>query len=100
MSSFSLDFDDDSILNILGDDIEIIDLNNTITSIKGAFEFRYMEDELGDVVGIHYPVVEVNNSDAHLFDKKFTVVFDNVQYKVLNKTPADMGKTLIILRNK
>lgn len=100
MTSFSLDFPDDDILDILGDDVTIIRPSGGSTTIKGEFEYRYMEDELGTSIGIHYPVVEINNSDAPLFQKKYIVIFDGKRYSVLNKRPTDMGKTLVILRSK
>jgi len=101
MSSFSLDFPDDEILDILGDDIEVFDnqgLNPVI--IKGEFEHKYMENELGDSVGIQYPTIVVSNSEAHLFAKKIRVDYDGETYTVLNAVPhTEVGKTLVIMRS-
>jgi len=99
MASFSLDFPDDEILDILGDDIRVFNPGGGFTIIKGEFEHKYMEDELGDVVGIRYPTIVVNDSDAVLFGKKYKVEFADEVYKVLNSTPYDVGKTLIIMRS-
>lgn len=100
MASYSLDFEelDDEILDILGDDITVFNPGGGSQIIKGEFEFKFMEDELGDMVDIRYPTIIVNNSIAHLFDKKIRVEFDDVIYTVLKQLPSDVGKTLIILR--
>lgn len=100
MPSFSLDFPDNEILEVLGDDIEVIDDVGTSTMIKGVFEHKYMENELGDEVGIHYPTVEVDNDKASLFQKKYRVIFETVEYSVLNVIPSDVEKTLVILRSR
>lgn len=100
MASFSLDFPDDEILDELGDDIELIDINTQAsTPLRGVFEYKYVDEGLGDQVGIHYPTVEVNNDKASLFVKTSKVKFDGKLYRILNQHPADMGKTLIILRS-
>ncbi len=98
MASFSLDFPDDEILDILGDDIKVFHSGGS-TDIKGEFEHKYMDNELGDRVGIQYPVVIVSDVDAGLFKKKNKVEFNGDTYIVINSTPHEVGKTLIILRS-
>lgn len=99
MPSFSLDFPDDEILDILGDDIEVFNPGGGSTIVKGEFEFKYMENELGDSISIQYPTIIINNSDARLFGRKYRVEFDNEDYTVLKQQPSEVGKTLVILRN-
>lgn len=99
MASFSLHFPDDEILNILGDDIRVFNPGGGFTDVRGEFEFKYMEDELGEAVSIQYPTLTVNNSVAPLFGKKYKVEFDDSMYVVINQQPSDVGKTLVILRN-
>lgn len=99
MASFSLDFPDDEILLILGDDIKVFNPGGGFTEIKGEFEFKYMENELGESVSIQYPTILVNDSDADLFGKKYKVEFNGETYTVISNQPSDVGKTLIILRN-
>lgn len=99
MASFSLDFPDDEILDLLGDDIKLFNPGGGFIIIKGEFEHKYMEDELGDTVSINYPTITVNDFDANLFRKKYKVEYNNETYTVLSQMPADVGKTLIVLRS-
>jgi|GEM_PF-4331717 len=100
MASFSLDFPDDDVLDVLGDDIEVIDTSGNVTPIRGVFDFEFMSDELGGEIDIKYPTVEVNDELSSLFKKNIKVKFNNTTYSYESKQPGDVGKTIIILRSK
>ena len=99
MASFALEFPDSAVLNLLGDDISVTDEGGTTTQLKGEFEYQYLEQELGNRLGIHHPTVIVNDEDAIYFERKYTVTFDGSDYQVLNKHSLGIGKTMIVLRS-
>ena len=100
MASFSSTFPDNNILAILGDDISHIEPGGGTTTLKGEFEFKYLEDELGDQVDIIYPVAEIGNSDAKVISTRDSRIrVSGVTYKILRKRPIAVGKTQLVLRS-
>ncbi len=100
MSSFTDTFPDNSILAILGDDITHIEPAGGTTELKGEFEFKFLDDELGDQLDIIYPVAEIGNVDASTISAKDSRIrVSGVVYKILRKRPIAVGKTQLILRS-
>ena len=100
MVSFTDSFPDNSILAILGDDITHIEPGGGTTELKGEFEFKFLDDELGDQVDIIYPVAEIGNADAvGISAKDSRIRVSGVVYKILRKRPIAVGKTQLVLRS-
>lgn len=99
MASFTNTFPDAAILAVLGDDITHIKSGGGSVILKGEFEFKYLEEEIGDQIDIIYPVVELNNSDAKDINKKSRIKVDGNTYKLLKKRPINAGKTQVVLRS-
>ena len=99
MTSFSDTFPDTAILAVLGDDIEHINGGGGSTMLKGEFEFKYLEEEIGDMIDIVYPVAEVNTLDAKPVDKHSRIKVSGVTYKLLKKRPVNVGKVQLVLRS-
>ena len=98
MASFTNTFPDAAILLVLGDDIEHIKSGGGSDILKGEFEFKFLEEEIGDQIDIVYPVVELNNSDALAIKKTSRIKVYGKVYKMLKKRPINAGKTQVILR--
>ena len=99
MSSYSIDFPHDLIDDVLGDDVETIDLDGNSAIFKGVFEFKYMEDELGEAIDIVYPTVECSSTIAVNISKRHKIIFNAITYSVLKKRPLDGTRTELILRS-
>ena len=99
MASFSLDFPDDVVLNVLGDDITVIPVSGGSYNVKGEFAWKFLDDELGDSIGIQHPTIEINSNDVSKFKRKAKVIFDGTKYIVMKVIPSDMQKHLVILRS-
>lgn len=99
MASFSLDFPDADILSVLGDDITLIHSGGGSEVIKGTFDKKYLEDELGEAIDVIVPVIEVDDIDAGKIKRTTKIEFNGIIYVVLRKRPVDTGKTMVILRS-
>lgn len=97
MGSFSLNFPDQDILAVLGDELTLIHTGGGSEIILGEFDFKYMEDELGNQLDVTYPVFDCGNSDADKFNKDSIMRFDGEEYSFYKKLPIDTGKTRIFM---
>jgi len=98
MVSFSQTFPDVEILSILGDDIEHIRSSGGVSDqFKGVFEFKYLDEELGDRMDIVYPVVTLNDEDGKKVKPKSKLKVHGATYNVFKIRPASVGKIQIIL---
>lgn len=97
MASFSLNFPDQDILNVLGDELKLIHTGGGSETILGEFEFKIMEDELGNQLDITYPVFDCDDADAAKFNKNSIMEFNGEKYSFHKKLPVDTGKTRIIM---
>lgn len=98
MVDFTENFPDVAILNVLGDDIEHIKSSGGAPDqFKGVFEFKYLDEELGERIDIVYPVVTLNDEDGKLVKRKSKLRAHGVLYNVFKIRPAAVGKTQIIL---
>ena len=98
MGSFALDFPDTTILSKLGDDIDIVQCDGAVDTIKGVFEFKYLEAELADQIDVITPTALCLAADAENIDKSSKVIFNDKKYGVRKKVPADVGYILVILK--
>ncbi len=100
MSSFTRDFPDDDILAVLGDDITHLTPGGGRVVLKGEFEFKFLEDELGEQLDIVYPVAEINDEDAvNVSAMNSRIEVEGVSYKIIKKRPIAVGKVQLILRS-
>ena len=100
MSSFTDMFPDANILDILGDDIEHLKASGGAPEMmKGEFEMKYLDEELGDRIDIIYPVVELDNADAAKIKKDSKIRVSGTLYKISKKRPIAVGKTQVVLRS-
>lgn len=99
MASFSIDFPDDVVLSVLGDDVTVIPLSGGSYTVSGEFAFKFLEDELGDKIGDQYPTFEINSDQVSKFKRKAKVKFNNETYIVTKVIPSDMSKHLVIMRS-
>lgn len=100
MSSFSLEFPDEAIFEVLGDDIEIIEKStgDTIATIKGEFKSEHQEKEYGEHIDLVYDVVEVMKRDLHYFNVRLNNVgFNGKTYSILKTIPIDSMNDLVVL---
>ena len=100
MTSFTDLFPDSAILDVLGDDIEHLKASGGTPEImKGEFEMKYLDEEVGDRIDIIYPVVELNNADATKIKRDDRIRVSGTVYKILKKRPIAVGKTQVVLRS-
>ena len=79
--------------------IDLLALNGGGSEIiKGTFDKKYLEDEMGEMIDIIVPVIEVNDADGNKIKKTTQIKFNGLLYQVLRKRPVDTGKTQVILR--
>ncbi len=97
MSSFSDSFPIEEILDELGDDVLLIHFGGGSEIIKGIFEYKYLPDEVGDVINIEYPTLEVATSIAKKINSKSKIKSDDVIYKIHSRRNIDKISVLIIL---
>lgn len=102
MSSFSLDFPDDDILAILGDELTVVKDGGGTFIILGEFSFKYMADELGERIDIVYPVFDCNDRDAAKVKRNSLMRFNGEEYKFYKSAPVDEnpGKTRIYMKKQ
>jgi len=98
MGSFSLDFPDDDIDAILGDEVTLIFSGGGTQIVLGEFDFKFMEEELGDRIDIKYPIFDCNDSYAKLIKKNTLMKFNGNAYKLYKKLPIDTGKTRVYMK--
>lgn len=98
MASFQLDFPDDDLLAILGDEVTLIHSGGGSEIVMGEFDFKYMEDELGDRIDIIYPVFDCNTLDADKINKSSLLKFNGETYEYFKKVPIDTGKKRIYMK--
>lgn len=100
MGSFSLDFPDDDILAILGDELTVIPDGGGSFVILGEFSKKYMQDELGEQIDIVFPVFDCNDADALKIKKDSILRFDGREYSKFKSGPDDenAAKTRIYLK--
>ena len=97
MANFSDQFPDMAILNILGDDLEHIAAGGGSEIFKCEFEFKYLEEEIGDQIDIIFPVAEVSPDNASKTSKRSRFKYKGVTYKMVKKRPVNVGKVQLIL---
>ena len=99
MSSFSLEFPDKCLLAVLGDDITHIKPGGGSEELRGIFEWKFLEQALGDLVDIKYPTIELDDKDAKdVKSRKSRMKFNGDTFEVYKKVPNDIGKTLVVMR--
>jgi hypothetical protein len=91
--SFSLNFPDTKVFDVLGDDI---DVNGTI--IKAEFKELYDKESLVDRIDMINPTLEIKNENLPLFTTNSVVTFNGESYSVLRFMPEDSNTTLVMLR--
>ena len=98
MSGFADSFPDLDILNLLGDDITHIKEGGTSEALKGEFERKYLDEELGGQLDVIYPMVDFNDADAAGVSTRSQLKISGTVYGVLRKYPVSPGKTRVILK--
>jgi len=98
MGSFSLGFPDDDLLAILGDELKLIHSGGGSEIILGEFDFKALDEELGDRFDVVYPVFDCNIADAEKVEKGSRLQFNGKTYKLFKKMPIDTGKTRIVMK--
>lgn len=98
MPNFALNFPDDKILTILGDDVTLIYSGGGSEIITGEFDWKYLDEELGERIDVTYPVFDCGDIDAAKFKKDSIIQYNSKQYRFFKKIPIDAGKKRIIMK--
>jgi len=99
MSGFADSFPDADVMLVLGDDITVVKSSGGSITIKGTFEYKYVEEDEAARLDVIYPVIECMNADASKVGRLDKLQYDNKTFSILKKRPLDVGMTQIILKN-
>lgn len=100
MGSFSIDFPDEDVFGILGDELTVVSPTGGVEVVVAPFEVIDDSDELVNRVDANDPVIPIMNKDAHLFVKGVIVKFNGKEYSYQTKNPYDANLYLVELRTK
>jgi hypothetical protein len=100
MPSFSLDFPDELVFDILGDDLEVTAPGQQMVIVKAPFETINDEDELARRMAANEPTIPIKATDAGHFVKGTLVAFNGVTYSFHSKHREDANLYMVTLRTE
>ncbi len=96
--SFSLNFPDDIVDTILGDDILVTKKGQDPVTIKAPLEKTFESEELADRISDDFAYLDISHTHDSLFEKGTLVEFNQIKYVFYQKYPGKDTRVIVELK--